>query len=455
MKPRLGLLCLLLVPLVGCTAIPENSPSAAPGESNGAQSTAASSALPTATEGTTAAPTNSAEVPATKPPQTTAPTVEPTSEPTTEPTVEPTAEPTETPTTEPTSTPSSEWTAAELVAGGKFAEPVVAIDSAGYVHVAAAGNGSDNRGIWYFTNASGAWATKRVTIAPPSSGSYLGEEYDGEPSIALDTDGSVWIAFTRWTCGACAPNPSDGVFYVTNSSGDWSDPTQVAGAQFNSPSLVARDGAFYIALAQGMVPGRSSYPIWYGNLTALAIAQIAHNGNSPTLYVDPAGRADVLFADNDVRFATQTGDGSFDIQFIAGSKGGFSPLLSVNDEASRVFAAWDGYSADAEHLNVYVAELLPGGWSDPVLAMSDTDLTGLAVGADGIVHIVGANGAVDSGNELLYASNAGGEYATTTLSVSGGYDSALAVNGQAANVVYAVDSGGKQGVWFLVGPTGI
>ena len=87
------------------------------------------------------------------------------------------------PTSGPTPTPATSWTGPNLIAQGVFRETDIAIDASGFVHIAAAGAGADNRGIWYITDASGNWTKERIST-PPAVAGYEGLEYDGEPSIA-------------------------------------------------------------------------------------------------------------------------------------------------------------------------------------------------------------------------------------------------------------------------------
>jgi len=86
---------------------------------------------------------------------------------------------------------------------------------------------------------------------------------DNQPSIALNADGSVWIAFTRWApedpddCAGvtdCVPSP-EGVYYVTNKAGQWSEPQPLAPPESNAPSLEVRNGKIHLAYAAGNLCG--------------------------------------------------------------------------------------------------------------------------------------------------------------------------------------------------------
>ncbi len=403
-------------------------------------------------------PTPTAEPPTSAPtiaPQTLPPPTAPTAGPTEQPT--PTPEPTATvaPTHAPTPTQSTIWTVPELALTGSFDDLAVVLDADGYAHVAAAGSGRDSKGIWYLTNATGAWTSERVST-PPVVADYEGEEYDGEPSISVDGDGSAWIAFTRWACGGCAPNPSDGIFYVSNVFVGWSEPVQLAGEETNSPSLIVQNGVIQLAYAEGMVPGRRSYPVWHGTDAggSWQLGRVARNGGSPSLYMGSDGRPSILFEDRGVNLAGLNADGRFDVETLPGSRDGFMAMAGVNPLNVAVVAAWDAFSADSEHLNVIYAQGQDGVWSDPSTAIVDGDLAGVGFAGTGVVHIIAASAAIDAGDELLYASNATGEFVTAVLAQSGGRASAIAVDalGRPYVVYAAQDPRSERGIWLLVGP---
>lgn len=112
-----------------------------------------------------------------------------------------------------------------LAAGSKPAHSM-ASDALGKVHIAVAGSATG--GIVYVTNAYGAWKHEQVTI-----------HADLDPSIAVDTDGYVSIAFAR-TDGA------KGIYLVSNATGSWVESLRHAGAD-RSPSIAVRGVHTYLA----------------------------------------------------------------------------------------------------------------------------------------------------------------------------------------------------------------
>src|SRR5918995_3467761 len=226
-------------------SLPDRTPPIAPGT---VRSPAAVTAEPTGEPPSSADATRRPEPTSAESPSTTA---EPSELPVETDSPVPSDSPLPSPDASPVASPQVYWTEPELAAEGRYSQPDVLVDDEGFVHAAVAGAGNNNRGIWYLTNSTGGWTIEQASIAPGTGDSEEGG-YDGEPSIALDEQGNVWIAFTRWTCWECAPNPSVGIFLTTNEQGDaWALPVQVTGDQTNSPSLLVRDGERHFAFAEG------------------------------------------------------------------------------------------------------------------------------------------------------------------------------------------------------------
>lgn len=422
----------LVVLLAACTASPTVTPTA--------------TAPPTATPAPTLSPDT---------PPTATPTLAPTS--TIAPTVPPTAHPT--PSASPAPTPVATWTGPDLIASGSFRETDITVDPAGVARVAAAGSGAGNRGIWYLTNSSGTWTSEQVSIPPVEPG-LDGMQYDGEPSIALDGDGSVWIAFTRWACDDCAPNPSSGIFYVTNAGGTWSDPTQLSGDECSEPSLAVRDGVIHLAYSEGMTPMLSNYPVWYGTDAGgdWALTRLARNGMTPRVVLDGAGLANVLYASTGgqtrtLRFVSQTPEGTFgEAETIPGAIDPYDLELTVDPITGTLWAGWSASSEDGAHIDAIVASRDGAGWSAPLIAMTDGDLTGLGV-LGGTVQMVALQTSEDWG-ALLYSINTSGAFETSTIDQAGGDSSSLTLDSTGRpHIVFALsDPKAQRGLWYAIGP---
>lgn len=436
MNLRIVAVALVLAALAACTSTPASTPTPLP----------------------TAAP---------QPTATLAPTLPPTAPPTATATATPTAPSTATPTA--TATPISAWSTPGLIASGSYEYPAVVMDASGRAHVAAAGSGRGNRGIWYFTNGSGAWTKQRVST-PPVVAAYEDGPYDGQPAIAVATDGTVWIAFTRWDCFGCAPNPSTGVFLVNYRGGAWTEPIRVGGAETQEPAIATQGSKAFVVYDECVYAssgaGCRRYPVTLtdGSVTA----GVVRDGSSPSLYVGPDGWVGVLTSDElgvslataqlaaDLTVRARLGS---EVENLPGSSRGFLPMLAVDPASGDLHAAWNAYVTDAggdEHLDVLYAHAPAGGgaWSDPVTAVVDADLTGIAVAGTDAVHISASHlNPSDWSYQLLYASNLTGDFTSTRLADSGGFYSALAVgpNGRPA-VVFAVEGPSEdRGLWYTEG----
>jgi hypothetical protein len=390
------------------------------------------------------------------PPPTTPPSPAPSPTPTQAivPTVTPTVSPAASP------TPVVVFGRSELVMAGDFREVDVALDSAGAAHVAAAGAGSDNRGIWYLTNASGTWTAERVTV-PPAAPGYEGSEYDGEPSIAVIPAGDVYIAFTRWSCYECAPNPSEGTLVVHNyhEDGHWTEPAMFGGAQTYSPMVAQWDNYVDYVWAEGMVPGLRSHPVWLGAPHELWYQHnelIARQGTSPQLYYSADGRRNVLYARDGIRLVHENEDGTFlQIGRLRLSAGGFNPRVARDPQYGDTWAAWSAYDDARAHLNVIAVDQRPGStsWSDyPRPVMTDADLRDIDV-FHGVLHVIGAATA-ETPDALMYALGNPDTWRTTQIAEVGGQNCALALDGTGRpHIVWTRDSPESlAGVWYVLRP---
>jgi hypothetical protein len=318
-----------------------------------------------------------------------------------------------------------------------YSELSLVVDSAGIAHAAAV----LGDGIFYLTNESGSWTRERLTTAP--AGDRFSRGHDGEPSIALDSDGALWIAFTRSQCHECAPNPSDGIFLLDNRGGRWSEPTEVAGYQNHGPSLVVRDGRVHLAYQHGGVPGLRSYPVLYatdrdGEWT---VERVARNGSSPDLEIGPDGMAHIIFSgDDDWLYAVSDGeDRSFAVEPIGGASDVQSARMAL-DSSAQPHVAWTEWGppsdSDVNASGIRLAQRRGGAWTAPEV-IPDLRLSDLALSPDGAVHLLG----VDAEERLVHATNASG-----ALETNGPFS-----DGEAWASALAVDEDGRPHLLFVVG----
>jgi hypothetical protein len=93
---------------------------------------------------------------------------------------------------------------------------------AGKLYIAVA---AQDEGIFLFTNRTGTWRRQRV-----SSG------IDTQPSIAVDRDGHVHIAFARLDGSDCGDICQDDLVYASDRSGAWTE-RRIAGGANYLPSI--------------------------------------------------------------------------------------------------------------------------------------------------------------------------------------------------------------------------
>ncbi len=109
------------------------------------------------------------------------------------------------------------------------------VDDRGHIHVVVGSGG----GLRYLTNATGAWASTRIT------------SFGGQPAIALSA-GKAYVVFARiGDCGAdedgCRTDPNQGLYLATNRSGVWATQRLPGTRPAYWPSLRMRGGRLHIA----------------------------------------------------------------------------------------------------------------------------------------------------------------------------------------------------------------
>jgi hypothetical protein len=354
----------------------------------------------------------------------------------------------------------------------------VAVDAQGVAHVAAVLGG----GIFYLTNTSGSWTRERLTTG---SRTRRAIEIDGQPSIALDSDGSVWIAWVHYSGhGQDVWGPYPGpIRYATNRTGSWSAPPTIASG--HSPSLQIRNGRVHVAYQVGypidVLDARERYPIRYATDAGgtLSDVLVANHGTAPQLRLASDGTPRVLFGDEygllrnvtELRYATgDSPTGPFNVERISGSRDEEAVFGFALDEADRPRIAWRAGDGEAEGLSVHVQEW-NGAWSMPTAVLTPAEvpgragLAGFAVDSSrGAVHIVldtaewvvvGDDWEYQS-NGLLYTTDRSAGVEQLQPAESAGFlDSlAIAIGGDGrVHVLFALEETDAAGLWYGVGPS--
>jgi hypothetical protein len=425
---RLAVLATLLL-LVGCGA---DAPAASP--SPAASPTGEPAASPTAAPSPTLSPVPLPTEPVSPPPATATPAA---------------ASPS--PTT-PATAPPAAWSGPARISERLYDEPALVVDSAGVVHVAAKLDG----GIFHVTNASGSWTRERVS-RPPRRNS------DGQPSIAIDRDGTLWIAYTRLLDTELGRFPLE-IHLVNNASGSWSAPRLLADDGANSPSLKVRSGSIYLAWVQGapsdVIDEEATYPVMFGTDRGgrFTTEQVAANGGFPKLELDADGRPHVIYGspfwveNGGAGYARASGpDGGFSAESLPAAVGHVRNIALAIDSNGTAHALWSSWPEGAAQPTILHAQRGGSGWSSATAVVDNAWGAAISAGPAGSLHAV----AMGEGSGVWYIGNRGGPLSAERLSADVGQQPAIAVD--AAGRPHVIFLGGEagnlaQGMWYAQGP---
>ncbi|MEX1345694.1 MAG: hypothetical protein AB1Z63_13605, partial [Candidatus Limnocylindrales bacterium] len=258
----------------------------------------------------------------------------------------------------------------ELVAIGRFIDPVLGVDPDGHRHIVAITrvDGPEVGGdLWYATDRSGAWVARQLLVGQGCEASW------GEPDMAIDVDGSVHVVVVD---GRPCDTPSvpDGIHYLTDAgrdSGDFSGPIRIVGARMSDPALVVADGVRYLAYSRAALPGEQDSPAFLrvDPSGQWAVERIADQADDVALQVDASGRIHLVYRDVsgfDRRPLLYTmsrpwHEGLAPPARIPRSRGAMDPSLAV-DAAGRAQATWLTGAAPF----VAWSERTDDGWSRPL-----------------------------------------------------------------------------------------
>jgi hypothetical protein len=331
----------------------------------------------TATAGTTDQPTDTPTPTDTAPPT---PTPSPTATP--EPTPTPSPSPTPLPT--PTPTPAVGWSTPQLVDPNYAFQISALTDDQGHTHIAA----SDLNSVYYLTDTSGSWT--RTPVSQAAEGGA-----DIEPAIAIAPDGSLAIAFTRWSVwpGANATlGEIEGIYFVHSGDSGWSEPGQVPGFG-QHPVLEFWNDTWNVIADQlnGLYWYRKNGFDWPSR-------NIGDRGSSDAQFaVDGDGMAHVVYVTSK-NFNHVTRDGKITDDPIPGTAGDHKPRLAV-DSAGHVELVYTG------GVGQILRRVFNGqNWSDPAQLLVDGADSFDLDGSDNMHFLYGRG---DRGADITYASIAG------------------------------------------------
>ncbi len=394
---RLAAVSALSVFLVGCAAQLPVLPSGSFALPSGSFALPSLDRSPAATDEQTAEPT---EEPTEEPTAGTTPEPEPTDEPSGEPTAQPsgdaTSEPTSGPSAEPTAvvTPApGAWTGPERAALLPYSDVDMVVTPDGVVHAAAA---FQDR-VWHLTNAGGGWEAAAISDPP-------GAQSDASPSITIDSQGNLSVAFERRSEPDTFGQLPMGIYLTTGGPDSWSEPEQLDPAVIREPSLAVKPTNDRLNLVAGesvpvdLVEDGQSFPIHFlaGLPEDPSAERIANIGTDPALAIGPDGFARILLGDNigtlderALRFMTATsGPGDFEVANINGTSNYDSAYDLVIDSNNLAHAVWT-----AEDSGLYYSQGSGDSWTLPLLLEEDlvSDEAGIGIDAAGSIHIVTAS----------------------------------------------------------------
>jgi hypothetical protein len=288
--------------------------------------------------------------------------------------------------------------------GGSF-RPAIAPGQDGSVHVVWHDDSPGNYDIFYAVKPPGGeWSTP-LNISNSAGSSYW-------PSAAVAADGSVHVAWHDDTLGNW-----EALSASKAADGEWSPATnlsQSAGTSFIPKLLVAGDGLVYVVWqddtsgkweifsASKPPDGPWSAPVNVSNSdgdSAPFAAAPAPDGSLHVVWREAtANGARLLLA---TKFPGGTWSLPEDVSGPVGGSGAF--VIGVGRDGS-LDLLWE--ESTAGNQDVFFASRPPGGaWSSAINISAspvESDLGGLAIGADGSLHVVWRDGELNKG-DVLYS----------------------------------------------------
>jgi hypothetical protein len=349
-----------------------------------------------------------------------------------------------------TAEPSAAWAKPVRVSRRDYGELSLVVDAAGIAHAAAVLDDS----IYYLTNASGSWTRKRLSRPLPDGA-------DGEPSIALDGDGSLAVAFTRfsgWACGelSCSPYPSEGIFVIHNRAGEWSHP---AAATENGvrPLLKSRSGVHHLVFNTPQWSDGLAYAMFTGE--AWQAEDLAAGAWGADLTVGDDGLARVAYrTEQGIEYAVMDGD-SKPLQVPVTSDIERIVLVLGAADAPTIYFSTGGWPAELHRLR-----LLDPLWTEAEHLGEAQIIAGAADMEEGLHLLIRAPASAEDEHPpaLWYASDGSGELnrerlepGQPVMADAPESPSAIAVDSLSRpHLLWVVRDHGasRDGLWYAVGP---
>ncbi len=311
---------------------------------------------------------------------------------------------------------------------GIDAQPVVALDAAGFAHISYYDGQNERRK--YATNAHGAWQTETLdldavwdfsALAIDSAGvvhiGCLTGEISDRSIIIVSGEAGAWTTETAATLGevrgehlALAVDPDEHLHlafynnYVTNASGDWqTDTYDYEEAYAFVPAMIADAANVHIGYVRqpsndpAYVPNQLHYArLTDGEWTREAIGAPDEIGDRLAIALAPGGEPLLASHSADLLFFARTGDEDWNNQVVAdGEVAGESAALALSESGVKL-VCYFATSLLSSHGKLRCAVPHGDGWSSETMDNIGWPglierLIALVLAPDGDAHVFYAN----------------------------------------------------------------
>jgi subtilisin family serine protease len=266
-----------------------------------------------------------------------------------------------------------------------------AIDGNGHSHVILGrGMGSSSPGVWYATNASGAWLLQKVAHGFPNAA-----------AIAVDATGRPHIAFTQQPQEQAGAPVTTRVGYAVRTAGSWSVKT-VSTASYGDGVAIALDAAGTPSILWPDGPGtrlRHARPAGTGWTTENAYSGPGTQIREMSALIDPSGVLHVAFdasfagvPGSRLMYAKRSGDTWANGTVAGGGAYHFYPSIARTPSGTLWIVDMRSGPAHADGVWAY-SRTGGGGWAATNLGPDLADShPSVAVDAAGRVRVVWSRG---------------------------------------------------------------
>jgi hypothetical protein len=263
------------------------------------------------------------------------------------------------------------------VLSGQFDYVSEVVDSNNHVHIAATGR----HGLWYITDRGGSWSHTRILH------DLLNKAY-AEPSIALDTNGRIYISVARNSCNDCVPGSTTGIYYVTDKGrarGTFPTiATKIAPHASGEGTLKVSNGHLFLSYVNPCcMPGPLPKVLLRTNASgSWTTRQIAPHGDDPSLRVGSDGKPRVTYTRSTGIYyaAASSATGPFTVIQVPGTTINDSGARLALDGNDQPHLAWfhDTVSTD----DIWYGWRDVGGWHGPIEVAPNPNFASMAFDLD-------------------------------------------------------------------------